>query len=320
MEGKIPFAPVLGGTDWDPVSVWRGRQALLRQRAEVLLATTNKDMRSVALAARSAGVPVVVRRAMYRPLRGNFHYRYLYGQLPAHVVMNSEATRSLTLEHSPWLPPAKTSVILNGIDVDRFAAAEAADLQLPQGAVAIGFVGRLVDWKGVLDLAAAWPVVAEAAPHAHLVVAGEGEMETQMRETIGDAPRVHWLGFRRDVPRIMAALDVLAFPSRMEGFGIAAAEAMAAGTPVVAARAGSLPELLDDGVEGRLVEPGDLGALSAALTELATDAAARQRMGTAARNRARRQFRSDRMIGEFEALLQQVVAERSTGTNGGRRE
>lgn len=315
LTAAVRVEAVLGGTDWSPLSIARARAALRAHGSRVLLATTNKDMRSAAVAAWTAGVPVVIRRAMYRPLRDSVHYRLLYGKLAAHVVSNSRATLDLTLHNSPWLDAGRTSLILNGIDADRFANATPADLGLPAGAVAVGFVGRLVDWKGVLDLAAAWPEVAAAVPEAHLVIAGTGDLEPQMRAALTDAPRVHWLGFRRDVPEVMRALDVLAYPSWMEGFGLAAAEGMAAGIPVVGARAGSLPELIDDGAEGRLVPPHDAAALAEALIQLARDPSARARMGAAGRQRVARQFRTERMIDEFETLLTRVA--RQAAAQGG---
>src|SRR5690606_8064135 len=112
----VAVAPVLTGVDWSLRAILSARRVLRDHRSRVVLATTNKDMRSAALAAWSLGVPVVVRRAMARPLRSAPHYRFLYGRLPAHVVTNSGATRRIMLDSAPWLDPGRTSVIHNGID------------------------------------------------------------------------------------------------------------------------------------------------------------------------------------------------------------
>lgn len=301
----VPVAAVLSGIDWDPLSILRARRALRHHCARVLLVTSNKDMRSAGAAAASARVPIVVRRAMARPLRDNLQYRLLYGRLPAHIVVNSETTAAIVRETAPWVDTARLSVIYNGIDVDRFSAAEPADLGVPPDALTIGFVGRFINWKGVLDLAGAWPRVAEAVPAAHLVWVGEGVMEPAMRERLGDAPRVHWAGFRDDVPAVMRVLDILAFPSTMEGFGFAAAEAMAAGVPVVGADAASLPEVIGDA--GVLVPPRDPSALAHALIALARDPDRRRRLGEIGRARAERLFRRDRMIEAYETLLDRVA-------------
>lgn len=304
---SVRVEPVLTGADWNPLAIWRARRSMSRHRSQVLLVTTNKDMRSAAMAAWSLGVPVVVRRAMARPFRDTLHYRFLYGRLPEHIVANSRTTRQIALDSASWLDPDRVSVIHNGIDERALQEAQPADLALPPGSTVIGFVGRFVDWKGVLDLADAWPMVATAVPEAHLALVGTGEMEPEMRRRLAGAERVHWFGFRRDIPSVMRALDVLAFPSYMEGFGLAAVEAMAAGVPVVGARAGSLPEVLEDGVEGRLVPPRRPVELADALIELARDPALRDRMGRAGQERVRRQFRRERMLDQYEALLARIA-------------
>lgn len=306
-DAGIPVSSVLGGVDWDPRSIWRARGVLHRRRTEVMLATTNKDMRSAALAAWSLGIPVVIRRAMARPLRGIPHYRFLYGRLPRHVVTNSHATHRIMLDSAPWLDPARTSVIHNGIDPEPFRRGAPADLGVPEGAVTVGFVGRFVEWKGVLTLADAWRTAAPRLPGVHLVLAGEGEMEPEMRRRLIGVARVHWAGFRTDVPAVMRALDILAFPSTMEGFGLAAVEAMAAGVPVVAARAAALPEVVGHESEGLLVPPGDAGALAAALERLATDESLRRSLGRAGSARVDREFTETRMVDRYEGVLRAAV-------------
>lgn len=300
---RVPVHPVLGGVDWSPLGILRARRLLAKLGIQVLLATTNKDMRSAALSAWSLGVPVVVRRAMARPLKGKLHYRFLYGRLPAHIVTNSTATQRLMLESAPWIDPAGTSIIHNGIDPRPFREATPAELGVPPGALSVGFVGRFVEWKGVLTLADAWRALAPRLPDAHLVLAGEGELEQEMRSRLSGVDRVHWAGFRDDVPAVMRALDVLAFPSRMEGFGLAAVEAMAAGVPVVAARAAALPEVVRDEREGLLVPPDDAHALAAAIERLARDPELRRRLGEAGGARVDHEFSETGMVDRYERVL-----------------
>lgn len=309
LGGEFPCEPVLGGFDLNPRAVAGSALALRRHRSEVLMTMTQKDPRTAGPAARLVGVPLVVRHPMDVPFRPEPHHRFYYGWLPAHLIANSHATRRTMLASAPWLAPERVTVIHNGVDVERFAAAAPADLGLPAGAVAVGFVARFEARKGIQDLAAAWPAVAEHVPAAHLVLVGEGgDLEAQMRARLTPPRRAHWLGFRRDIPAVMKALDVLVLPSHNEGFGLVVAEAMAAGTPVVASRASNLPELLDDGVEGRLFEVGNAESLAAALAAVAGDAAARERMGRAGEARVRRQFSVGRMLERYEAVLGAVAA------------
>lgn len=304
----VEIAPVLGGMDWSPLGIWRSRRALRRHGSEVMLVTTNKDLRSAGVAARLLGIPVVIRRAMARPLKSSGHYRYLYGKLPARLVANSRTTLGIMLESAPWLDEERTVVIHNGIDLERFRSVQPLDLGLPQGAVAVGFVGRFVDWKGVLTLADAWSRVAQSIPRAHLILVGEGEEEEEMRRRLDGADRVHWLGFRTDVPQVMAALDVLVYPSVMEGFGLAAVEGMASGLPVIVAEAGSLPEVVGDSGAGRFVAPHDPSGLGAAIVELVRDPELRRAMGARGRARVEEAFDLERMVDRYEEVLREAAS------------
>ncbi|HUF49625.1 MAG TPA: glycosyltransferase family 4 protein [Longimicrobiales bacterium] len=307
LSADVRVEPILGGADWSPLAIMRARRALQRHRSEVMLVTTNKDMRSAALAAWSLGIPVVVRRAMARPLRGSAHYRFLYGRLPRHIVTNSDATRRIMMDSAPWVRPDTVSVIHNGIDLRPFEVGEPAALGVPPDALTVGFVGRFVEWKGVLVLADAWRAAAPQLPNVHLVLVGQGEMEAEMRSRLAGTERVHWLGFRNDIPAVMKAFDILCFPSRMEGFGLAAVEAMAAAVPVIAAEAGSLPEVVGHEREGLLVPPDSAEALTAALLRLAGDDELRRRLGTGGRERVRRDFSVHRMVEAYEQVLRRAT-------------
>ena len=138
------------------------------------------------------------------------------------------------------------------------------------------FAGRLSREKGILDLVRA----AEGLP---LVVAGDGPLREQVPGALGMVPH-------HDLLPMYGRAAVFACPSHREGFGVACAEAMAAGRPVVAGAVGGLLDLVVDGETGLLVEPGDLTGLRAALERLLGDATLRRRLGEAGRERARRKF------------------------------
>jgi glycosyltransferase involved in cell wall biosynthesis len=225
-------------------------------------------------------------------------------------VANSRATRQVMLHSAPWLDPSRIQLIYNGVDAEGIASAPPAALGLPADALAIGFVGRLDPQKGADLLPEIWERIQSAVPRAHLVIAGAGSCEAEMRRRLDGAPRVHWLGFRRDVPSILRALDLLIVPSRTEAFGLAAAEAMAAGVPVVATTAGGLPEVVVDGETGILVPPENPGAVADAVVSLANDADARRRLGAGARARVRRHFSLDAVLDGYESLLGRMIAER----------
>lgn len=307
MQGVAPFEPLLKGMDLHPAVMMRAGAALRRHRAQVVLTMMKKDVRLTVPAAWTLGIPSVVRHANDRPLTGWIYDRILFGKLPVRHVANSQSTRNTLLRRSPWLGSDRVTVIYNGIDSARFESVEKAKLGLPHDALVIGFVGRLETRKGLLDLARAWPAVAEAIANAHLIIAGSGPAEIKARELFGAAPRVHWLGYRSDVPEVLRALDMIAVPSHWEGFGLVAAEALAAGVPVVAANASSLPEIVTDGVHGRLVPAKDPPALAEALVAMARDPLGRERMAAAGRARIRTDFSVDRMVDAYERILMNAV-------------
>jgi glycosyltransferase involved in cell wall biosynthesis len=307
LAGDVPCEPILGGFDLHPVTLWRCGRALRRHRAEAVITNAVKDPRWTGVAARMLGIPVVFRQETDQPYKDVLRHRLFYGWVPDCHLVNSEATRRTLLASVDWVPPERVVVIPNGVDVSPLLAAAPADLGLPDGALAIGFVGRFEARKGIWELARAWPQVARTVPEAHLVIAGWGPEEAEFRQALHGAPRVHWLGFRKDVPQLMKAFDILAVPSHYEGFGLVVVEAMAAGTPVVATSASSIPEILTDGAEGRLVPPRDPAALTRALIELASDPELRNTLGGAGRERARVSFAVSEMLERHEALLQELV-------------
>src|SRR5438876_972842 len=128
---------------------------------------------------------------------------------------------------------------------------------------------------------------------------------------MGGAERVHVLGPRKDGPALMHALDAFAMPSIWEGFGLVLLEAMAAARPIVASRVATIPEVVVDGETGVLVPAGDEVALADALALLADEPALAGRLGEAGRERLRRQFSIDKMVGDTELLYRELLEDRA---------
>jgi glycosyltransferase involved in cell wall biosynthesis len=308
LGSELPCHTTLGGFDANPRSVLLSMRALRRERAQVLVTMTQKEPRTAGIAARLLRIPVLLRQPMDVEFRRTHHHRIFYGMVPTHYVANSRSTRRTMLSSAKWLEPGDVAVIYNGIDVDRFTKATAARIDVPAGALTIGFAARFEERKGIVELMSAWEIVVREVPEAHLVLIGAGgALESDMKAWAATTDRVHVLGFREDMPEVLAGLDVFVMPSHFEGFGIALVEAMAAGAGVIAASASNLPELVTDGVEGLLVPVKDPGALAAAIIDLCRDGVEREVMARAARERARRDFSLDRMLDEYEALLREIA-------------
>ena len=308
MKPIVPFDPILGGMDFNPVAIARAVRALKSFKAQIVLALTKKDVALTALAAHAVGTPVVVRHANQQRLGNKPHVRFLYGLIAAMHVTNADATRETLLESAPWLSPAKVKVIYNGVDPVPFIGADPLPLDIGDTGIAIGYVGSFESRKGVVDLARAWPAVASALPNAHLVLCGKGAKEAEMRQTLEGAPRVHWLGYRRDVASVMRSLDVLVLPSHVEGAPNVVLEAMTAGTAIVATSVSGTPELVRDGVEARLIPATDEPALVGALVEMASNPELRRTLTQAAKTRVGEKFTIERMLDEYEAVLEEIAS------------
>jgi glycosyltransferase involved in cell wall biosynthesis len=215
--------------------------------------------------------------------------------------------------------PARVRRVYHGLetpdtrDLDREGQLIRRDLGLRVDDFLVGNVGRLAPQKGQRHLIAAMPLLLERVPNAHALIAGGGDLEDYLRDLateMGVAQRVHVLGSRRDVPAIMHALDAFAMPSIWEGFGLVLLEAMAAARPIVASRVATIPEVVADGETGLLVPAGDPQALADALATFARAPDLARRMGQAGRERLRRQFTVDKMVGDTELLYRELVDER----------
>jgi glycosyltransferase involved in cell wall biosynthesis len=149
----------------------------------------------------------------------------------------------------------------------------------------VGYVGRIERRKGVLDLVSAAHRIREAGARVVLVGDDPYDSDAEYLGQVRSSHGVEHYGWVDGAAGLMPALDVLVLPSHQEPFGTVLAEAMNAGTPVVATRVGGIAEVVEDGVTGRLVPPRDPDALAAAVLEVL---AQREAMGAAGRERARR--------------------------------
>jgi glycosyltransferase involved in cell wall biosynthesis len=253
-----------------------------------------------------AGAGAGARRRLY----GTAERLLLRSAPPARVVHVS----ARALARSPHGSNGRTVLIPNGVNLGRASVAGARErvrsaLGVPPGACVTTSVARLVPQKGLDVLLEAW-AQGMAGRGASLWLAGDGParagLEAQAAR-LGLGERVRLLGRRDDVPDILAATDVFVLASRQETTPIALLEAMAAGCACVATDVGDCRAMLADGAAGRIVTPGDVPGLAAALREVTSDRALRDRLGQAARERAR-QFSDVSMAERTAAVYEMVLA------------
>jgi glycosyltransferase involved in cell wall biosynthesis len=171
----------------------------------------------------------------------------------------------------------------------------------------IGALSRLAPVKGHIHLVRAMPALLARVPQARLEIAGEGPEAARLRseaERLGVAGSVTWLGWCDDRDALFGRWRLFASPSLMEGFGLSILEAAMHGLPIVASRIGGIPELIEDGVSGCLVPPGDVDALAAALAGCLLDPPRAARLGEQAALRARTAFAP----AQFDAAMRSLYA------------
>jgi glycosyltransferase involved in cell wall biosynthesis len=236
--------------------------------------------------------------------------RWKYGAA-RRVVAVSEAIRGVLLRGGA--APERVRVVHEGV-ADRKPAAGGAEalaaLGIASGAPVIGNVAALTDHKDHATLLRAARLVLDRAPRARFVVVGDGELRPRLlalHRELGLGEGCVFAGFRDDVDRLLPAFTVFCLSSHMEGLGTSLLDAMAFARPVVATRAGGIPDAVEDGVTGRLVPVRDAAALAAALLELLDDEARREAMGRAGRRRFEERFTADRMVEATLAVYEEVV-------------
>ena len=199
---------------------------------------------------------------------------------------------------------ANTVVVANGVAIPTVHGADRRSLGVGAEAFLVGGIGRLHDQKGWDVLCDAAAVVHDRIPTAEFVVVGNGPALSSLQRH-SPCTHVRFVGYREDAASLLPLFDVAVVPSRYEGFGLAAAEAMLLGVPVVASRTGGLEEVVAD--SGILVPPGDAAALAAAIVELHDDRARRERLAAGGRARARSDFTVERMARETGAVYERVL-------------
>jgi glycosyltransferase involved in cell wall biosynthesis len=273
------------------------------------------------LAARLAGIPAIatvhntyVRRKWHRSLLN----RWLGRGRGLVIAVSAEARDDVILHDR--LAPERVLLLPNGIDLGRVdtplsQAAAKERLGYAPDDFLIGCVGRLEAQKGHIHIIAALGRMLQSAPadlarRLRLLIVGEGRLRGELERAIAAAglgDKVRLAGNRSDIAEILRSLDLYAMPSLWEGLSLAMLEAMAAGLPLIISDVGGAAEVLGDNEFGVRVPPGDVDALARAMLALATDDAALQRLGRAARQRVREHYdlreRVARLAACYDALL-----------------
>jgi glycosyltransferase involved in cell wall biosynthesis len=295
-----------------PTAVWRLSRLLRSLRPAVIQSFLFHANVVAALAGRMCSVPVVAGVRVADPSRVRQRVERWIAPWVEQFVCVSQSVADFC-KHTCRLPAEKLTVIPNGVDVPRFRDASPADLaslSLTTDRRYLISIGRLDRQKGYDWLLPELPAIFAACPEYDLLLVGEGPERTALRAqaaALGIEGRVHFLGWRPDVPQLLKLADLLLLPSRWEGMPNVLLEAMAAGLPVVTTRVEGAEEILGPLGEHQLVPLGDGAAFRERVLAFAKSAELRQLTGIANQSRMEAHFSLAMLATVYESLYRRVI-------------
>jgi glycosyltransferase involved in cell wall biosynthesis len=299
---------------WEaPLAIGRMKKLLGEQQPQIVQNFLFHANMLGTLAAQGIGVPHVllgIRVADPRQTRAWIERRMAKGA--AKIVCVSQSVADDCRKRG--YPAEKLVVIPNGVDAERFMAAKPIDLTalgLPAGRKAIVFVGRMHVQKDLHELIAVSPELLTKLPEHDLVIVGEGPQRSALERLAGELSiesRVHFVGWRADVPEILAASEMLVLPSRWEGMPNVVLEAMAAGRPVVATTAEGVVELLGDQSVSQSVPVGNMPDFANRVLQFVQNPQFASELGAVNRERVLQEFSLQKMVWKYEQLFESFVS------------
>ncbi|MCC6208704.1 MAG: glycosyltransferase [Gammaproteobacteria bacterium] len=291
--------PLRGDTDLGFVP--RLRRLLRREHPDLIHLHSRRGADLLGgIAARLAGIPCVLSRRVDNPEPAAW-VRIKY-RLYDRVITISDGIRRVLLAEG--VAPQRVVCVPSAVDAAPYAHAcerdwFLAEFDLPPQARVLGVIAQLIPRKGHRHLFATLPELLRRHPDVHVICFGKGPLHAELDAAIAAASwrgRVRLAGFRNDLARLLPCLYGVAHPAEMEGLGVSLLQAAAAGVPIVASRAGGIPEVVRDGINGILVPPGDRDALARALEDLLADPGRAAGFGRRGRDLVREEFSIDRMV------------------------
>jgi glycosyltransferase involved in cell wall biosynthesis len=310
----VPAIPLAMRSAGDVAAILRLHRVLRRQAVDLVHTHSSVDAWVGGLAARLCGRPVVRSRHVSIRIRSGWVYR-----LADRVITSGETVRRMVI--AAGVPAERVVSIPPGVDATRFhpgVRGDAVRAELGLGGPVVGLVANIRGSKGHNVFLEAVPRILAARPAARFLIVGDGVGYDEVRRRVAagtlEGPVV-MTGFRRDMPEVMAALDVLVLPSlRSEATSQVVPQALAVGTPVVATTVGGTPELIRDGETGRLVPPGDAAALARAVLDLLEDPPTARRLAAAGQALVRAHHTLDASMERTAAVYTGLLARRRAGT------
>jgi glycosyltransferase involved in cell wall biosynthesis len=275
----------------------------------------------LALIDKSETIHVATKHTLFAPSDRRWGLQYaaldrigLY--LPDHVVTVSRA-----MHHQISSYPGmgnRVTTICNGIPCKFFYKPNQRDmcrteLGLAPESLVIGYTGRIEKVKRLDLLLTAFASTLKRYPNTRLIIVGEGDLKLKLEKfaaQLGISDAVIWTGFRKDIPRLLASMDIFVQTSVNEGMSLSILEAMAAEKAIIATRVGGASELLEDGITGLLIAPRNVLSIENAIFYLLEHPEIRSEIANAARSFVLRHFDTGRMARDYQQLYESLMAQR----------
>lgn len=314
----------------DAIALWKLWRLCRQERPHIVHTHTSKGGILGRVSARLAGVPIVIHHVHglaihnYSTKANILVYAWLE-RLAAYLcdliiaVSEWERQKMLSLRITT---SERIVTVPNGIDPTQYLYVIPQpylrqEMGLDDGQKVVAFFGRICKQKGPRYFIEAIPLIMRQCHNIAFLVVGEGPLRPELESlsaNLGIQQNVNFAGFRRDIPALLSLVDVVVVPSLWEGFGIALAEAMAAGKPVVASQVDAIPELVEGGVTGIMVQPEDVTAFARAILWLLNNGEKAEKMGRAGRERVTKNFTEVHMKEKIWELYQQLITEKLHGS------
>ncbi len=247
----------------------------------------------------------------------NLHERILYGLyclMANKIIAVSEYVRSFSIEFFPFINPKRVVVIHNGVDLERFKInynkiVLREQFSVKKDEIVVGFIGRLVEQKGIKYLIEAISIMSEFTTNVKFFIVGDG----LLRRTLEDQSdklglnNVIFTGFQRNIPQYMQLFDIFVLPSLYEGLPISVLEAFASGTAVVATRVSGTQEIVHDDINGYLVEPMNSNQLAEKLLFLINNPTLMKIFGKNGQRLVNNEFSAQSMVQRTEQLYLELI-------------
>lgn len=307
---RVETIPSGGDLDWRFVA--RLRRLLRAERPDLVHLHSRRGADVLGgIAARLEGVPAVLSRRVDNP-EPRWLVRLKYA-LYRRVITISQGIADVLV--SEGLDRNRIRCVPSAVDTglyrpDGDRAWLETTFALPPESKVLAVVAQLIERKGHQVLLDALPAVLQRHPETRVLLFGQGPLRDKLAESIeqrGLQTVVSLAGFRNDLAHVLPALDLVVHPAFMEGLGVSLLQAAACGVPIVACRAGGIPEIVRDGVNGRLVEPGDVDGLAASINAVLDDPELAHRYGEAGRRIVSDDFSIPAMVAGNWAVYRELL-------------